>query len=85
MTKRVNVVVIGMGPGGEEVAGRLAEAGLEVIAVTTVLGLRVNIVVSGAVLIAALAVFVVRARRPARSDPPSPQGGDDRPSRVPST
>src|SRR6478735_7340678 len=29
----VDVVVIGMGPGGEEVAGRLAEAGLSVVGV----------------------------------------------------
>ena len=29
----VDAVVIGMGPGGEEVAGRLAEAGLHVIGV----------------------------------------------------
>ena len=29
----VDVVVIGMGPGGEEVAGRLAEAGLTVVGV----------------------------------------------------
>ena len=29
----VDVVVIGMGPGGEEVAGRLAEAGLAVVGV----------------------------------------------------
>jgi pyruvate/2-oxoglutarate dehydrogenase complex dihydrolipoamide dehydrogenase (E3) component len=31
--QRVDAVVIGMGPGGEEVAGRLAEAGLTVIGV----------------------------------------------------
>src|SRR5438270_451376 len=31
MTERVDAVVIGMGPGGEEVAGRLAEAGLDVV------------------------------------------------------
>jgi len=28
---QVDAVVIGMGPGGEEVAGRLAEAGLSVL------------------------------------------------------
>src|SRR6266511_2051424 len=32
-TERVDVVVLGMGPGGEEVAGRLAEAGLAVVGV----------------------------------------------------
>jgi pyruvate/2-oxoglutarate dehydrogenase complex dihydrolipoamide dehydrogenase (E3) component len=32
-TQQVDVVVIGMGPGGEEVAGRLAEAGLSVVGV----------------------------------------------------
>ncbi|HEX7189621.1 MAG TPA: NAD(P)/FAD-dependent oxidoreductase [Actinomycetes bacterium] len=31
--QQVDAVVIGMGPGGEEVAGRLAEAGLSVVAV----------------------------------------------------
>ena len=31
--QEVDVVVIGMGPGGEEVAGRLAEAGLSVVGV----------------------------------------------------
>ena len=33
MTQRVDVVVLGLGPGGEEVAGKLAEAGLNVIGV----------------------------------------------------
>src|SRR5690242_19049720 len=33
MSERVDVVVIGLGPGGEEVAGSLAEAGLSVVAV----------------------------------------------------
>ena len=33
MDENADVVVIGMGPGGEEVAGRLAEAGLRVIGV----------------------------------------------------
>ena len=32
-TEKVDVVVLGLGPGGEEVAGRLAEAGLEVVGV----------------------------------------------------
>ena len=32
-TLSADVVVIGMGPGGEDVAGRLAEAGLEVVGV----------------------------------------------------
>lgn len=33
MAERAEVVVIGMGPGGEDAAGRLAEAGLDVIGV----------------------------------------------------
>ncbi len=33
MSQTVDVVVIGLGPGGEDVAGRLAEAGLEVVGV----------------------------------------------------
>ena len=33
MAENVDVVVIGMGPGGEEVAGKLAEAGLDVVGV----------------------------------------------------
>jgi pyruvate/2-oxoglutarate dehydrogenase complex dihydrolipoamide dehydrogenase (E3) component len=33
MEDRADVVVIGMGPGGEEVAGRLADAGLDVVGV----------------------------------------------------
>ncbi len=33
MSERVDAVVIGMGPGGEDVAGRLAQAGLDVVAV----------------------------------------------------
>lgn len=33
MSEQVDVVVIGMGPGGEDVAGRLAEAGLSVVGV----------------------------------------------------
>jgi pyruvate/2-oxoglutarate dehydrogenase complex dihydrolipoamide dehydrogenase (E3) component len=33
VTEQVDVVVLGMGPGGEEVAGRLAEAGLEVVGI----------------------------------------------------
>src|SRR5262245_40996102 len=32
-TDEVDVVVIGMGPGGEDVAGRLASAGLDVVGV----------------------------------------------------
>src|SRR5690242_3440239 len=31
--EEVDVVVVGMGPGGEDVAGRLAEAGLKVVGV----------------------------------------------------
>lgn len=33
MTEQVDAVVIGMGPGGEEVAGKLAEAGLHVVGI----------------------------------------------------
>lgn len=33
MPEKVDVVVIGMGPGGEEVAGKLAEAGLKVVGI----------------------------------------------------
>ncbi|MGW6898589.1 dihydrolipoyl dehydrogenase family protein [Streptomyces sp. NPDC054919] len=33
MSKQTDVVVVGLGPGGEYVAGRLAEAGLDVVAV----------------------------------------------------
>jgi pyruvate/2-oxoglutarate dehydrogenase complex dihydrolipoamide dehydrogenase (E3) component len=33
MAERAEVIVVGMGPGGEEVAGRLAEAGLDVLAI----------------------------------------------------
>jgi pyruvate/2-oxoglutarate dehydrogenase complex dihydrolipoamide dehydrogenase (E3) component len=33
MSERADVVVIGLGPGGEDVAGRLAEAGLDVVGI----------------------------------------------------
>src|SRR5277367_4130633 len=33
MSERADVIVVGMGPGGEVVAGRLAEAGLDVVGV----------------------------------------------------
>jgi pyruvate/2-oxoglutarate dehydrogenase complex dihydrolipoamide dehydrogenase (E3) component len=33
MAEQVDVVVLGLGVGGEEVAGRLAEAGLEVVGI----------------------------------------------------
>jgi pyruvate/2-oxoglutarate dehydrogenase complex dihydrolipoamide dehydrogenase (E3) component len=33
MSEEVDVVVIGMGPGGEEVAGKLAQAGLQVVGI----------------------------------------------------
>jgi len=39
MAEQVDVVVIGMGPGGEEVAGRLAQVGLDVVGIeSTLLG-----------------------------------------------
>jgi pyruvate/2-oxoglutarate dehydrogenase complex dihydrolipoamide dehydrogenase (E3) component len=39
MVDNADVVVLGMGPGGEEVAGRLAEAGLDVVGIeSTLLG-----------------------------------------------
>jgi pyruvate/2-oxoglutarate dehydrogenase complex dihydrolipoamide dehydrogenase (E3) component len=37
MTQSVDIVVIGMGPGGEEVAGRLAETGLDVVGIESTL------------------------------------------------
>jgi pyruvate/2-oxoglutarate dehydrogenase complex dihydrolipoamide dehydrogenase (E3) component len=37
MAESVDIVVIGMGPGGEEVAGRLAEAGLDVVGIESTL------------------------------------------------
>src|SRR5918994_2431921 len=37
MTEQVDVVVLGLGVGGEEVAGKLAEAGLSVVGVETTL------------------------------------------------
>src|SRR4030088_3222397 len=33
MTEQADVVVLGMGPGGEEAAGKLAEAGLDVVGI----------------------------------------------------
>src|ERR1700688_2377134 len=33
MIEQVDVVVLGMGPGGEDLAGRLAEAGLDVVGI----------------------------------------------------
>src|SRR5215468_3815760 len=33
MVEQVDVVVVGLGPGGEDVAGRLAQAGLSVVGV----------------------------------------------------
>ncbi len=36
-TERVDAVVLGMGPGGEDVAGRLAEAGLSVVGIEAAL------------------------------------------------
>jgi pyruvate/2-oxoglutarate dehydrogenase complex dihydrolipoamide dehydrogenase (E3) component len=37
MSEVADVVVVGMGPGGEEVAGRLAEAGLDVVGIESTL------------------------------------------------
>jgi len=33
VSEQVDVVVVGLGPGGEDLAGRLAEAGLHVVAI----------------------------------------------------
>jgi len=33
MSEQADVIVVGLGPGGEDVAGRLAEAGLDVVGV----------------------------------------------------
>ncbi len=33
MSERADVIVVGMGPGGEDAAGRLAEAGLDVLGI----------------------------------------------------
>ena len=33
MTEQADVIVVGMGPGGEDAAGRLAEAGLDVVGI----------------------------------------------------
>ena len=33
MAEQADVIVIGMGPGGEDVGGRLAEAGLDVVGI----------------------------------------------------
>jgi pyruvate/2-oxoglutarate dehydrogenase complex dihydrolipoamide dehydrogenase (E3) component len=38
MTERADATVIGMGPGGENVAGKLAEAGLHVVEIKKELG-----------------------------------------------
>jgi thioredoxin reductase len=35
MSEKVDVVVIGMGPGGEDAAGKLTEAGLKVVGIET--------------------------------------------------
>ena len=37
MSQSVDVVVVGMGPGGEDVAGRLAQAGLDVVGIESTL------------------------------------------------
>jgi len=37
MTERVDIVVVGMGPGAEEIAGRLAGEGLDVIGIESTL------------------------------------------------
>ena len=37
MAERADVVVLGMGPGGEDVAGKLAEAGLDVVGIDELL------------------------------------------------
>jgi pyruvate/2-oxoglutarate dehydrogenase complex dihydrolipoamide dehydrogenase (E3) component len=37
MTERADVIVIGLGPGGEDAAGRLAEAGLDVVGIEAAL------------------------------------------------
>ena len=37
MAEQVDVVVVGLGPGGEDVAGRLAASGLDVVGIDAVL------------------------------------------------
>ena len=70
MSQSVDVVVVGLGPGGEDVAGRLAEAGLDVVGMESTAGRR------------RVPVLGVRAvedddpgRRPAGRGAPDPRHG----------
>jgi pyruvate/2-oxoglutarate dehydrogenase complex dihydrolipoamide dehydrogenase (E3) component len=52
--QRVDVVVVGMGVGGEEVAGRLAQAGLSVVGIDHTLLGALSVAVHGGVPVSTL-------------------------------